>query len=61
MLISRISDDVVIALMGVTGAGKSTFIKTITGYEDIQIGHNLTSGEFRALEQSRVSNHFSIR
>jgi hypothetical protein len=31
--------------MGITGAGKSTFIQKVTGREDIQIGHNLTSGE----------------
>ncbi|KAG9856311.1 hypothetical protein KCU98_g1485, partial [Aureobasidium melanogenum] len=35
--------DIVIALMGVTGSGKSTFIKRVTGREDIQIGHQLTS------------------
>ncbi|KAH7094263.1 P-loop containing nucleoside triphosphate hydrolase protein [Paraphoma chrysanthemicola] len=35
--------DVVIAVMGVTGAGKSSFIKNITKREDIQIGHGLTS------------------
>ncbi|KAG9845925.1 hypothetical protein KCU98_g6587, partial [Aureobasidium melanogenum] len=37
------ADDIVIALMGVTGSGKSTFIKRVTGREDIQIGHELTS------------------
>jgi hypothetical protein len=31
--------------MGITGAGKSTFIKNVTGRADIEIGHNLTSGE----------------
>ena len=41
----RSTDDVVIALMGITGAGKSTFIQKVTGRADIQIGHNLTSGE----------------
>ncbi|KAK0301204.1 hypothetical protein LTR54_014213 [Friedmanniomyces endolithicus] len=29
--------------MGATGAGKSTFIKRVTGRSDIQIGHALTS------------------
>ncbi|KAF8466339.1 P-loop containing nucleoside triphosphate hydrolase protein, partial [Kalaharituber pfeilii] len=32
-----------IAVMGVTGAGKSTFIQTITGDKKITIGHNLES------------------
>lgn len=36
--------DVIIAIMGVTGVGKSTFIKTITGREDIAVGHGLSSG-----------------
>ena len=35
-------DDVVIALMGITGSGKSTFISLLS--EDfVQIGHELTS------------------
>jgi len=36
--------DVVIAVMGLTGVGKSSFIKNVTGREDIHIGHGLTSG-----------------
>jgi ribosome biogenesis GTPase A len=36
--------DVVIAVMGVTGAGKSSFIATVTGRKDIQVGHDLNSG-----------------
>ncbi|KAG9660846.1 hypothetical protein KCU64_g2942, partial [Aureobasidium melanogenum] len=36
------ADDIVVALMGVTGSGKSTFIKRVTGRQDIQIGHELT-------------------
>ncbi len=34
---------VVIAVMGVTGAGKSTFIQTVTG-QDAGVGDSLTSG-----------------
>lgn len=33
---------VMIAVMGVTGAGKSTFISTLTE-RDVEIGHDLTS------------------
>ncbi|ORX97296.1 P-loop containing nucleoside triphosphate hydrolase protein [Clohesyomyces aquaticus] len=35
--------DVVIAVMGMTGVGKSTFIRTITGRDDIVVGHGLIS------------------
>ncbi|EHY53394.1 hypothetical protein HRR83_003601 [Exophiala dermatitidis] len=34
---------VFIGVMGVTGAGKSTFIKTVTGNDDIVVGHDLRS------------------
>ena len=37
---------VFIGVMGVTGAGKSTFIKAATGIEEIEIGHELTSCTF---------------
>ncbi|GKU13647.1 unnamed protein product [Fusarium langsethiae] len=36
------ADDIIIAVMGVTGAGKSTFINQVTG-ENVEIGHGLTS------------------
>jgi predicted GTPase len=29
--------------MGVTGSGKSSFIKALTGHNDIVVGHGLTS------------------
>lgn len=32
-----------IAVMGVTGAGKSTFIKTASGLDTVLVGHELTS------------------
>ncbi|KAM0228902.1 hypothetical protein ACHAPO_010426 [Fusarium lateritium] len=35
-------DDIVIAVMGVTGAGKSTFIHDVTG-QTVGIGHGLAS------------------
>ncbi|EEU41567.1 uncharacterized protein NECHADRAFT_54135, partial [Fusarium vanettenii 77-13-4] len=35
-------NDVVIAVMGVTGAGKSTFIGKVTG-QDVKVGHSLIS------------------
>jgi ABC-type branched-subunit amino acid transport system ATPase component len=37
--------DIVIAVMGVTGAGKSSFVATVTGQKDIRVGHDLYSGK----------------
>lgn len=41
---SVISSDVIIAVMGMTGAGKSSFIKEVSGRKDIIIGHKISSG-----------------
>lgn len=38
------AEERIVALMGATGAGKSSMIKLATGNEDIAIGHGLTSG-----------------
>jgi translation initiation factor RLI1 len=38
-------EQTVIAILGPTGAGKSTFIKNIVGDETIIIGDNLNSGD----------------
>ena len=38
--------EIVIAVMGVTGAGKSSFIETVTRQKDVQVGHDLYSGKF---------------
>ncbi|PSS00695.1 P-loop containing nucleoside triphosphate hydrolase protein [Coniella lustricola] len=35
--------DALIAVMGMTGSGKTTFISKVTGRTDLQIGHSLTS------------------
>ncbi|KAJ4390796.1 hypothetical protein N0V93_004394 [Gnomoniopsis smithogilvyi] len=35
--------DALIAVMGMTGSGKTTFISKVTGRVDLQIGHDLTS------------------
>ncbi|KAI1266033.1 P-loop containing nucleoside triphosphate hydrolase protein [Xylariaceae sp. FL1019] len=37
------SKDVLIAVMGMTGSGKTTFISKVTGRTDLKIGHDLTS------------------
>ena len=36
-------EDAYVAVMGVTGSGKSSFIKSVTG-QDVPIGHGLSSG-----------------
>ncbi|KAI0503403.1 P-loop containing nucleoside triphosphate hydrolase protein [Xylaria bambusicola] len=35
--------DLLIAVMGMTGSGKTTFISKVTGRPDLKIGHSLTS------------------
>ncbi|KAI0453877.1 P-loop containing nucleoside triphosphate hydrolase protein [Xylaria acuta] len=35
--------DLLIAVMGMTGSGKTTFISKVTGRRDLKIGHSLTS------------------
>jgi ABC-type hemin transport system ATPase subunit len=35
-----------IAVMGVTGAGKSTFIRWASGDEEVEVGHDLHSCQF---------------
>lgn len=37
-------NDTVIAVMGITGSGKSTFISKIVGGDVVPIGHTLKSG-----------------
>ncbi|PPR06717.1 hypothetical protein CVT24_013037, partial [Panaeolus cyanescens] len=50
MVVSEVTDslelsesDILIAVMGPTGAGKSTFIKNATGYHKVEIGDDLAS------------------
>jgi hypothetical protein len=38
--------EVVIAFMGVTGSGKSSFVKAVTGRDDIVVGDQLKSSKF---------------
>jgi predicted GTPase len=44
---------VVIAVMGVTGAGKSSFIQRVTGRNDILVEDRLSSG--RSIIASRIN------
>jgi len=38
-------DDAIVAVMGVTGAGKSTFVANVTG-QDVEIGDTLDSCKY---------------
>ncbi|KFZ07912.1 hypothetical protein V502_09670 [Pseudogymnoascus sp. VKM F-4520 (FW-2644)] len=49
-------NDILIAVMGLTGSGKSTFIKNITGREDVGIGHGLCSETIEICSYTVVLN-----
>ena len=40
---ATVSEDILVAVVGVTGSGKSSFIKRVTGDEEIEIGHDYDS------------------
>jgi len=46
----------IIAVMGVTGAGKSTFIQSASGDDSVIIGHSLKSCKF-ADSSAKISNN----
>ncbi|KAF5351182.1 hypothetical protein D9756_008403 [Leucocoprinus leucothites] len=55
-------DDMIIVVMGPTGSGKSTFIRTVTGvanYDDNEVGHRLMSAtsEISALRITFTNRH----
>jgi hypothetical protein len=53
------TEEIRIAVMGMTGSGKSTFIKRVTGREDIQVGHSLNSGQvFFPFRSSHAQSHY---
>lgn len=45
------TDDVIIAFMGITGSGKSSFVKALTGRDDIVVGDGLKSSEYNDLSE----------
>lgn len=49
------SSDVVIAVMGITGSGKSTFISKLADQE-VPVGHGLKSSESHALSLQMKAN-----
>ncbi|RFU33052.1 hypothetical protein B7463_g3282, partial [Scytalidium lignicola] len=54
--------NIVIAVVGVTGSGKSTFIRTVSGRNDVIVGNNLTSetSEVRAYEFSHKNMNYTL-
>lgn len=42
-VVNNNDEEIVIAIMGITGFGKTSFIKTVSGY-DIRVGDSLFSG-----------------
>jgi len=47
---------IAVAIMGPVGSGKSTFVKAMTGRDDVVIGNNLTPGGL----QTRVKKQLLI-
>jgi septin family protein len=45
---TKFARKVVVAVMGVTGAGKSSFIRRVTGNDDVQVGHSLQSSKIQS-------------
>lgn len=50
------SPEIIIALMGVTGAGKSSLIRLLSGDSSVKVGHMLTS-ETTEIQQYRFRHH----
>jgi ABC-type hemin transport system ATPase subunit len=44
--------NIVIAVMGMTGAGKSSFISRVTGDESVKVGNKLHSGKSNPFRKS---------
>ena len=53
-------EKILIAVMGVTGAGKSTFIRTVTGREDVVVGDGLQSCTHTVTEYDMTVNGVSF-
>lgn len=53
---TALPDVVVIAVMGMTGAGKSTFIQKASGLKDVVIGHGLASCTSDSIHLVKESN-----
>jgi ABC-type uncharacterized transport system ATPase component len=49
-----------IAVFGVTGAGKSTFVQTVTGDQSVEVGHQLESCKSAAVEQRRNAHPSNV-
>lgn len=57
---SEAQADKIIVVLGVTGSGKSSFVKAITNLADVDIGHSLYSGQspkFLSLPVKTLETH----
>jgi putative ribosome biogenesis GTPase RsgA len=52
--------EITVAVMGMTGAGKSSFIKKLTGNEDIVVGDGLESGTYSSKSSATYSISSSV-
>jgi hypothetical protein len=44
-------DNKIIIFLGVTGSGKSSFIRALTNHDKVEVGHGLCSGLFSCLNR----------
>jgi ABC-type lipoprotein export system ATPase subunit len=49
---ASVESEIIIAVMGQTGSGKSRFIKQITGSDEITVGHGLHSGQSASTDRN---------
>ena len=52
----RPQDRLVVAVMGSTGAGKSSFVKLVNGRSDVEVGHSLHSSAASSLRIVHASD-----
>jgi ABC-type transport system involved in cytochrome bd biosynthesis fused ATPase/permease subunit len=50
---AKMETPILIAVMGCTGAGKSSFVRLVTGNNEVKVGHHLTSSKSLKLPNDR--------
>ena len=58
---ARNSNAVFVPVMGVTGAGKSSFCRLAAGRDDVEVGHDLHSCELHLGISPRMANGLNRR
>ena len=54
---AAIDKKIIVALMGATGTGKSTFVNLLTGKQDAEVAHGLHSGGRSEEHTSELQSH----